>query len=279
MTEPVGVGPLRAGATLAEMTTPELLAGERGGRGRGHSDACRRSIRSGYRCWGYRRLIGYSVKIARLVGRAGDVDLVVGVGGDDIELTVVVEVAHGQGPGLLGRREFTGGALREGAEGAVADAEGELDRVEVGGHTDDIENAIAVEVAGGDGIREVERWTFHTGCKGIVAGAGKEVDVVGGGVADDDVQLAVAVEVAHDQGGRIRVRGSDERGAEGAIAGIREDFEFRSAVAGNSDRRETVMLKVANGNAVGIGAGGERCRLQGEGSGAEPNRMETVLAP
>ena len=103
-------------------------------------------------------------------------------------------------------------------------AEREFDRVKVGGHTDDVENAITIEVAGGDGIREVERWAFYAGGKGIVAVASIEVDVIGGGVGGYDVQLAVAVEVAHHQGCGIRFRGSDERSAEGAIAVIREDL-------------------------------------------------------
>ena len=102
---------------------------------------------------GVGRILG---QIARLVGRAVDVDLVVGVGSDDIQRTISIEVARSQCPRLSFCGELSGGTLLEGAKGSIAEAEGDLYCVEVWSHAGDVKNPVAVEVSSHDGVRKIE---------------------------------------------------------------------------------------------------------------------------
>ena len=196
---------------------------------------------------------------AAVAVEVGDREVLVEAAG---EVALAVEVAAG-GAALVG------GEAGEGLAGGVEGVD-DVGGAAVGGGDDEVEVAVAVEVAGGEAAELVlpgDREAREEGAGGV-----EEVEALAGG--EGDLEARGGVEVGDDGAGPDPAALGDGLPAEGAVAAPDED----GVAARGDDLRGAVAVEVSDGGGAEPGLFPSEVPPPGAGSQARPGGPPEVVS-
>ena len=139
-----------------------------------------------------------------------------------------------------------------GTKGAIGISPEHADIVGVFIRGDDVEYAIAVQIAqgyraGSNTPGSNTRGIVYCGSKGAITNTKEHADIVRGAVRSDHIEYAIAVHIAQGYGGWTISRGVVYCGTKGAIAKAQQHAGVRGAAIRGDDVEYAIAVHIAQG--------------------------------